>query len=317
MSTKLYDVLIIGGGPAGLAMATGLARQLYTAVVLDSGSYRNARTKHMHNVLGFDHVDPAEYRAKAKADLLRRYETIEFKSATIESVRKLDTGVFEAVDNKGTVYQGRKLGLGTGIRDVMEDQLEGYEECWGHGIFHCLFCHGFEERGTESAGVLAGGFLTAPEKLLHISPMAKRLAKSVTVYTNDNEQLHASLQGKLQSSKIHFDNRKIARFQLKDGGPEVTIHFEDGTTKTEGFIANHPSIAQKAPFVDELGLERLPSGDIKVDEPFFETSVKGCFAAGDAATMKKAVVQAQAMGAFAAAGIVTQLQMELDAKDEL
>lgn len=134
MSAKLYDVLIIGGGPAGLAIATGLARQLYTAVVLDSGSYRNARATHMHNVLGFDHVDPAEFRAKAKADLLKRYETIEFKSATVESVRKLDTGVFEAVDSKGTVYQGKKLGLGTGIWDVMEDQPEGYEECWGRGM---------------------------------------------------------------------------------------------------------------------------------------------------------------------------------------
>lgn len=317
MRATIYDALIIGGGPAGLAIATGLARQLYTAVVLDSGSYRNERATHMHNVLGFDHVDPAEFRAKAKADLLRRYETIEFKSATVKSVRKLDTGVFEAVDSKGAVYQGKKLGLGTGIWDVMEGQPEGYEECWGRGIFHCLFCHGFEERGAESAGVLAGGFLNAPEMLIHIAPMAKRLAKSVTVYTNDNEKLHADAQGKLHSAKINFDNRKITRFQLEDGGPEVTIHFEDGTTKTEGFIANHPSIAQKAPFIEELGLECLPSGDIKVNDPFGETSVQGCFAAGDAATMKRAVVQAQAMGAFVAAGIATQLQMELDAKDEL
>ncbi|KAK7427215.1 hypothetical protein QQZ08_006328 [Neonectria magnoliae] len=317
MPTKLYDALIIGGGPAGLAMATGLARQLYTAIVLDSGSYRNARATHMHNVLGFDHVDPAEYRAKAKADLSKRYETIEFKTATINSVRKLETGVFEAVDSTGAVYQGRKLGLGTGVRDVLEDQPEGYEECWGRGIFHCLFCHGFEERGTESAGVLAGGFLTTPEMLLHVSPMAKRLSKSVTVYTNANPDLHAALQGKLRSSKIHYDDRKIARFQLEAGGPSVTIHFADGTAKTEGFIANHPAVVQKAAFVDELGLERTPAGDVKVDEPFNETSVKGCFAAGDAATMKRAVVQAQAMGGFVAAGMATQLQMELDATDEL
>jgi thioredoxin reductase len=134
MSTKIYDALIIGGGPAGLAIASGLARQVYTALVLDSGSYRNARAMHMHNVLGFDHVNPADFRAKAKSDLLKRYDTIEFKSATVESVRKLDSGVFEATDSTGAVYRGKKLGLGTGVRDVMDDQPEGYDDCWARGM---------------------------------------------------------------------------------------------------------------------------------------------------------------------------------------
>lgn len=134
MAVKLYDALIIGGGPAGLSMATSLARQLYTALVLDSGVYRNARTKHMHNVPGWDHADPADFRAKARGDLLKRYETIEFKTATIETVRKLESGEFEAVDENGEVYRGRKLGLGTGVRDVFDNMPEGYEECWGRGM---------------------------------------------------------------------------------------------------------------------------------------------------------------------------------------
>ena len=134
MASKLYDVLIIGGGPAGLAMATALARQLYTAVVLDSAIYRNARTKHIHNVPGFDHADPADFRAKARSDLLKRYETIEFKSATIKQVRKLESGEFEAVAETGEVYRGKKLGLGTGVRDVMEGMPDGYDECWGRGV---------------------------------------------------------------------------------------------------------------------------------------------------------------------------------------
>ncbi|CAM1505138.1 Fc.00g107750.m01.CDS01 [Cosmosporella sp. VM-42] len=317
MVTKLYDVLIIGGGPAGLAMATTLARQLYTALVLDSAVYRNARTKHMHNVLGFDHADPADFRAKARADLTKRYDSVEFQSVTITEVRKLESGVFEAVDEKGGVYRGRKLGLGTGVRDVMEDQPEGYDECWGRGIFHCLFCHGFEERGAESVGVLAGGFLKAPEMLTHVTPMAKRLSKSVTVYTNGNADLASAVRSNLHSSKVHFDTRKITRFALVDSGPSVKITFEDGSSKTEGFIANHPTVVQSAPFTEQLGLERLPSGDVKVEAPFNETSVKGCFAAGDAATMVKSVVMAMMMGSFAGAGMATQLQMELDKRDEL
>ncbi|RSL82579.1 hypothetical protein CEP51_005066 [Fusarium floridanum] len=316
MATKLYDVLIIGGGPAGLSMATALARQLYTALVLDSGVYRNAPTKHMHNVIGFDHTDPAALRAKAREDLEKRYSSIEFKSATVETVKKLDSGIFEAVDSKGTVYQGKRLGLGTGVRDVLEEQPEGYAECWGRGIFHCLYCHGFEERGAESVGVFSGGLFTAPEMVSHVAPMAKRLAKSVTVYTNGNESLLEGVRAKLHSSKINYDNRIIKSFQLVDNGPAVKITFEDGTSKVEGFVASHPKVVQ-APLVEQLGLEMMPSGEIKVEPPFNETSVKGCFAAGDAATMLKSVLLAMSMGAFAGTGAASQLQFELDAKDEL
>ena len=133
MGSRLYDVLIIGGGPAGLAVATGLARQLHTAIVLDSGVYRNARSQHMHNVPGWDHADPAVFRAKAKDDLVRRYDTIEFKSATITQLRKLANGHFQATDETGTEYTGRKVALGVGVRDIMPS-IEGYADCWGRGM---------------------------------------------------------------------------------------------------------------------------------------------------------------------------------------
>lgn len=183
--------------------------------------------------------------------------------------------------------------------------------------FHCLFCHGFEERGASSAGVLAGGFVSNAPMLAHIALMAKRLSLAVTVYTNANPSLHTEVQANLHSSKIRFDDRAISRFELLAGGPRVKLHFADGESATEGFLAGHPTVVQRAGFVDGLGVERLESGDVKTEAPFYETSVKGCFAAGDAATMMRSVPQAQSMGAFVAAGMVMQLQTELDAKDEL
>ena len=102
-----------------------------------------------------------------------------------------------------------------------------------------------------------------------------------------------------------------------NSGPAVQITFNDGSTKTKGFIVNHPSVVQSTPFAEQLGLERVPSGDVRVEAPFNETSVKGCFAAGDAATMMKSVVTAMMMGSFAGAGMATQLQRELDERDEL
>lgn len=134
MTNPLLDVLIIGGGPAGLSVATGLARQLYTAVVFDSGVYRNARASHMHNVAGWDHRPPAEFRAKARQDIISRYETIQFEqTAAIREVRKTSSGRFEALDDKGRTWLGRKLVIATGVSDIFPD-IPGYGECWGYGM---------------------------------------------------------------------------------------------------------------------------------------------------------------------------------------
>lgn len=184
--------------------------------------------------------------------------------------------------------------------------------------FHCLFCHGFEERGAESVGALASGMLAAPEMIIHVSKMAKRLSKSVTIYTHKNPELYESLKPLIHSSKIHIDNRPIASFALVGDGPQVEMTFEDGSKKIEGFVVSHPKVEQRAAhLVQQLGLETTPSGDIQVNPPFNETSVKGCFAGGDAASPMKAVVQAVHMGMFAGGGLVTQLQNELEEKDEL
>jgi thioredoxin reductase len=130
----LLDVLIIGGGPAGLSAATALARQLYTAVVFDSGVYRNARATHMHAVPTWDHRDPADFRAAARADLLARYDTIRFEQTSVSAVRRTDDGRFEATDANGIAWRGRKLVLATGVRDVYPD-IPGYDDLWGRGLY--------------------------------------------------------------------------------------------------------------------------------------------------------------------------------------
>ena len=138
-TTSLFDVLIIGGGPAGLSAATGLARQLYTAVVFDSGVYRNERAAEMHNFVTWDHREPAEFRNKAQDDLMARYQTIQFEKKKIESVEKTPKGYFQATDASGQVWEGRRLVLATGVRDLIPD-IEGYDDCWGRGmyVYHSL-----------------------------------------------------------------------------------------------------------------------------------------------------------------------------------
>lgn len=127
------DCLIIGGGPAGLSVATALARQLYQVVVFDSGKYRNEAASHMHNVATWDHHAPSEYREAARKNILERYDTIRIENTEISSVERTDSGQFEAKDVTGRAWIGKKLVLATGSRDVFPD-LPGYADCWATGM---------------------------------------------------------------------------------------------------------------------------------------------------------------------------------------
>ncbi|KAF7173483.1 hypothetical protein CNMCM6106_007561 [Aspergillus hiratsukae] len=311
----LFDVLIIGAGPAGLSTATGLARQLHTAVVFDSGVYRNAMTQHMHNVLGWDHRNPAELRAAGRADLTNRYSTIQFQNSTIEAIRHIEAQqLFEARDDQGHRWYGRKLVLATGVRDIPLD-IEGYAECWANGIYHCLFCDGYEERGQETAGVLALGPIANPPRALHLARMARRLSQSVTVYTNGNEQLAKEIQQAAEVSPVgtswlKFDARPITRFEKGEVAKTVIVHFAAGESKTEGFLVYNPQTEVNGPFAKQLALAMTEGGDIQTTPPFHETSVPGVFAVGDCATPLKAVTPAVAMGSLAAGGLVAQLQAQ-------
>ncbi|KAI1639319.1 hypothetical protein F4809DRAFT_657814 [Biscogniauxia mediterranea] len=207
-TTPLVDALILGAGPAGLACATALSRQLHTCLVLSSAPassssssspspspspsspspslspslpsspsaaekekgekdgyraphFRNARARHMHNVLGWEHADPGGVpgaragRPGGAVRGTRRRCGTGWRSLGV--LERIDGGKetqggrtrFRAVDARGEAYEGRKLVLACGIRDVMPD-IPGYAELWGRGIFHCLFCHGYESRGRAS-----------------------------------------------------------------------------------------------------------------------------------------------------------------------
>ncbi len=102
--------------------------------------------------------------------------------------------------------------------------------------FHCLFCHGYEEKNVVSAGVLAVGDISAPMMSLHMARMAKRLAPNITIYTDGAEELAQQTAQAAVDDDIKVESRRITRLEKGAEGSTVVVHLDNGQTITEGFL---------------------------------------------------------------------------------
>lgn len=107
-----------------------------------------------------------------------------------------------------------------------------------YGRFHCLFCHGYEERGCASAGLLAVGDVANPMVAMHFARMAKRFASTVTLYTDGAEELAQTLKESTRGTGIKVNKKKISKLVKGHGASDVQVIFEDGTQVTEGFLVS-------------------------------------------------------------------------------
>ncbi|KAJ4391003.1 hypothetical protein N0V93_004602 [Gnomoniopsis smithogilvyi] len=304
-----YDILIIGGGPAGLSAAASIVRQDHSIYLFDSHQYRNAASKHMHTLSSWDHRDPAEFRDAALKEL-ERYGTVTVDRTEVESIKQTEDGMIEATGSGKTV-KGKKVILATGVEDIFPD-IPGYADCWVTGIFHCLYCHGWEEKGRLSAGMLAEGDTGNVLVALHFARQALRLANQVTLYTNGNAELAKQLTEALEAAPapMTVEAKKIMRLRKGPKRAEMVIEFDDGTSRTEAFLAHKPKTKLRGSLAQQLGLQLTPMGIIKVNPPFNQTDLKGVFAAGDCASPMQTVTAALHTGTCTGGGAPLQIQAE-------
>ena len=260
------DLIVIGGGPAGLQAALTAARVGRSVTVLDSGAYRNASATHMHNYAGADGVPPGEHRAQARKDLAA-YPHVCVLDVAATSVH-VDGDAF-VVDEQ---LRASQLVLATGVRDELPD-VPGLAELWGTGVAHCPFCHGYELRGRPVA-VLGG-----TPQVRHVALLMQRLASRVVVLT-DGADLDPALADDLTAQGVDVLPTRVER--LVEAGHGVTVALRDGTAVDVGGVFVQPRMVQRAPFAERLGLSLLPSGCVEVDD-LQRTSRPGVLAAGDMA----------------------------------
>lgn len=131
----ILDTAIIGGGPAGLSTALGLARHLYQVVVFDSERYGNDAASSLHNLVTWDGKAPSEFREAARHNILDTYSTVHWEQTAVEDIVKTAEGNFRLVDAKGKTWSARTVVLATGSEILYpDDVLPGYSDCWASGM---------------------------------------------------------------------------------------------------------------------------------------------------------------------------------------
>ncbi|HSC89353.1 MAG TPA: NAD(P)/FAD-dependent oxidoreductase, partial [Polyangiaceae bacterium] len=300
-----YDVLIVGGGPGGLAAALALGRARKRVLLCDGGVRRNERAEHLHNFVTRDGTPPLEFRRIGREQLLP-YPSVDVRDGWIEAIGG-EKGAFTFTLD-GEAHQARRILLTTGMVDLLPE-LPGFAELWGRSIFQCPYCHGWEIQDRPFAV-----WLSAPE-MVKFALLLRGWTSSVVALTHGAFPLDAEQRDLLARAGVPVDERPLAALIPKAPaqGPDARlerIEFSEGPPlAVEALFAKPPQ--RQVALVTSLGLQLGEAGFIETHAMTKETSIPGIYAAGDATTGMQGATLAAGAGVHAAAWINHELTIEL------
>jgi thioredoxin reductase len=292
--TDVYDVVIAGGGPAGLSAAIVLGRCRRRVLPCDLGQPRNQASRAVHCLLGHEGIAPSALLAKGRLEL-ERYPTV---TPGVDGVIAITPcgDQFSVVCAGGLAVTARKVLLTTGLIDEVPP-IEGIERLYGRSVHHCPYCDGFEHRdqpiAVHGAGDKGGG----------LALMMKQWSSDVLLCTDGPSQVSPSMQARLQRHGITVCSGAIAKLEGTDEGAMQKIHLKNGETLKRTALFFSTGCRQASDLSASLGCARDEKGGIVSDALTEESSVRGVYVAGDASRDVLLVAVAIAEGAKAAVAI--------------
>lgn len=289
----MYDVCIVGGGPAGLSAALILGRCRRRVVVFDSGRPRNAASRGLHGYLTRDGIMPDELRHLGRGELAR-YPGIEFREEPVVGAARRENR-FEIHGASGLSIHTRILLLATGRTDVMPSP-RGFAELYGHGVYHCPFCDGWEhcDEPLVAYGRNSDTFELALELLTW--------SKDVTLCSDGPCELDPDQRRRLAANQIRLNERPILELKPAASGMLEHVVFADGTTHPCGALYFVTPCPQKSSLPENLGCEFDETGAVRCNGNA-ATNVPGLFVAGNVRCGLHLAITAAAEGAEAAVAI--------------
>ena len=293
-----YDVLVIGGGPAGLSAALNLGRSLAGVLVVDADRPRNAATVFSHGFLTRDGIPPHELRKLARAEL-EAYPTVDVRTRQrVLSLRREDAHFVASVGRRapGDEVHARAVLLATGLRETLPPvpDLLGF---YGMTLFSCAACDAFELRGRHLA------LFGQTDDLADRARLIARWSDRLTVFTHGADIIDAVAEAELVTHGVTVERTPVSGL-IGDKGRLQAVRLHDGREieLTGGFV--RPEWSLDLSFLDGFSPETDDAGHLLTDGSG-RTSIRGLYAAGDAAAPgPQQLIVAAGAGARAAAVIV-------------
>jgi len=266
-----YEVIVIGGGPAGLSAALYLARFDRQVALFDAGHGRSTWHQVAYNYLGF----PGGVRTRRLRELgyeqLADYPQVHIFRRKIENLRREHNLFFAGVGSE--VWCNRAVILCTGVEDHYP-QFKGWEDCIGRSMFWCITCDGYESKGKQV--VVVGN----TNDTASIAMQMQRFTRQVTVVTNSAQNdISENFVRRLQLARIPIIEDRIVDVEGQEGMVRV-IHLQNGARLMVDRLFSHQEPTPQTDLATQIGVQIAKNGYILVDTEQ-KTSVSGVFAAGD------------------------------------
>ena len=294
---RMYDVIVAGGGPAGLSAALMLGRCRRHVLLCDTGEPRNRYSHGLHGYLTRDGIPPAEFNALGRQELAQY--GVESRSVAVSDVERSE-GHFRVALGDGAVEQSRFLLIATGVVDHLP-AIPGFSECYGRSLFHCPYCDGWECRDRRLA-VFGSG-----KSGVGLALSLKTWSRDIVLCLN-GERLGRRGRARLERNAIGVRTERLINIEHTDGRMH-TIAFASGEPLTADAMFFTTGQHAQCDIAVRLGCVLNRKGTVDTGT-LSETNVPGVFVAGDASRDAQFVVVAAAEGVKAALAINKALQRE-------
>jgi thioredoxin reductase len=283
----MYDVVIVGGGPAGLSAALVLGRARRSVAVVDAGEPRNQAAHESHGFLTRDGVPPDELLRLGRAEVVGY--GVELLSDRVVEV----TPGFAVRLASGAMLEARALVVTAGVRDELPD-VPGVAELWGADVHFCPYCHGYEVR-DDQVGVVADGPMGVVKAL-----MLREWAPDVVLFPAGYEPT-AEERDRLAARGVPVEPGKVTRLVVTDG--RLTgVELADGRTVARSSVFVNPVFVPTDALLRNLGCDLTDDGWVRAD-PAGRTSVPGVWAAGNVVDPRAQLISSAGAGATTAVAL--------------